>query len=502
MLMLSHDRFDPTHTRHRFAGGWPSLMAALVGLIACFFVIQPSQFIDPFVYGDDLAWEVDPSFYYTKLRQEGRWLVFGWISAFGHGSAAFDYAATIVLWCATALLLAVVSSGHLRQPLVLVFAAALAINPSMWALTLWPHTTLPMVAILAAGALRIALASSATTRLHVLFLVMVATVLSYQLFSFYLLGAVMIASILRQTGQSDGAVSKRFVVQIATLGAVGAAGMLTGVLVQFSLNAAKFGHFGLAEARWRSNEAAALAAGNRMELAIANFQANLAWLNDHTSGQLWLVGVLAVIALLLVLRESQRKQRQQIILMLSVVAAIGAAPLLIPLATGVPLPVDRGSLNLWLALVATLMLALTHAANRTSKWLALSGMALLLAGTTQALSLASAGQAASWRQNQQVLDQLETAVRAAGPGEAEILVVGRPQLFDGPAGDAPWLAAVLLQHRLHAMGRSVSYCRSITSCSRFPLSRGKIEAMPIFPAPSAIDRRNRLLILKIGSVAE
>jgi hypothetical protein len=474
---------------------------ALAALIGCFLLIQPGQFVDPVIFGDDLAWEVDPAFYGVKLRQEGRWLVFGWMSAFGHGSAAFDYMLMIALWCATTLVVARSALGELRHPMVLLFAIALALSPSLWALTLWPHTTLPMSAMLFIGALGIARAAGARSGLRALFAAMLATVLSYQLFSFYLLGAVLVAVVLNAAASGPSSSPTRLAARSAAVVGVGVAGMVGGLLVQYGLNALAFGHFGLEEAAWRSNEAAALGTSGRPALALAILKANLAWLDHHTSERLLPIGLLGLIALVFAVRGRDSAQVRVVAIGAMILAAVSLAPLLIPIATGVVLPVDRGCLNLWLGLVGWLALPLAVSTSKLPRLLASGGLALLLVGTFQSLSTASATRAADWRQNQLVLDQLSTAVRATGIPEPRIIVVGTPQLFDGLAGGAHWFAAMLIKHRLGGSAKSLSFCQTFQACPRSPFTDADIASMPIFPAPSAVRRRDGMLLVKVGPTA-
>ena len=475
---------------------------AWVALICCFVLVQPAQFIDPFSWSDDVLWEFAPGFYITKLREEGRWLVFGWYLAFGLGSPAFDYKLLIAIWCATALGIAVAAAGT-RRPFVPLLAAALAISPSLWALTLWPHTVLPMVAILAVCGSAVALARDERSRFRALFVAMVATVLSYQLFSFYLLGALLVVIVLRQAESRDPLPARRLASRVAVLVGVGAAGMIAGVVAQYGLNALAFGRFGLEQAGWRAGEADALRAGSRPELVLANLRLNLSWLNEHMMGRLSLVGLTAAAALVMGVAGSDAGRRRRLLLYAAVMAAVAAAPLAIPFATGIILPADRGSLNLWLGLVGVLALAFMGSVGVAARRIAVGGLLLLIASSVQSLSLFSATFERHREQNVAVLNQLATQVGAGvgGPHGPVIHFVGPTRLFEGPAGDSNWFGAMLIRHKFDDEKGELVFCIDINGCPRLAGLQARLAAMPSFPVSGSVVANGDVIVVKLGPSA-
>ena len=330
-----------------------ALVVAMTGVVA--------QLVHPFVRRDDWPFLLprnspganDPI---DKVRQEGRWLSYGWWWLIGqHGTPV---TAAVVFF--VAYLLFVVGLWRLfgigqAVPGVLL-GAALMVSPVWVRLTYWPGTLSASAVVAAAGVWVLPWAARRRRRfVGWLVVVTVLAVLAYPPVG----GALLIAAAvhLRRRPWAD------VVVMCGTF----VAGFAVGVVVSFLLNWMAFGHFGVAIAGWRDPNALRsphdlLVNGHRYAGQAVRLVMALRW-----------PAVVGAVAVVVALADPLvRPMVQRVAAVVAVVAGLECAQ---TLTTGVRTDV-RGSVWAWLAVVVPAGLLLLG-----SRWSRRAGLACLLALT-------------------------------------------------------------------------------------------------------------------------
>ena len=290
----------------------------------------------PYLLPADAPGAADPL---TKVREEGRWVNYGWWLLVGqHGTPV---TAVVVFFTAYALF----AVGLWRLLRVtgrvtgVILGVALLVSPLWIRLIYWPGTLSASAVVAAAGVWSLPWAARRRPTLVVwAVLAAVLAVLTYPPAGVLLLVAAAVH--LRDRPWRD------LLLVVATF----LLGLVAGVGVAFLLNMVAFGHFGVAIAEWRNpNRPTSL---SDLWLNARRYARQLVVL-ARTLGPATLVGVVAVVVAALDARV--RPVLLRVLLALAVVAGLEGAQTLV---TGVRTNV-RGSLWAWPAAVLPAALLLT-----------------------------------------------------------------------------------------------------------------------------------------------
>lgn len=487
------------------------LLATLVAT-AAFVLFSDGAWRAPYLYGDDLPWEFFPFWYYGKLESEARWLVYAWNRVVGILPRSDAFLLSFLLWAVAAALVgrAVASKG--RRGLAMAFAFALAANPAALTLWLWPHTLVPMVVALAFAMV----IATLTERRPVLLAagVAVATVgltLTFQLFVFYFIGTLLAIEVAKAKPDEEGGV-RRFVQRAGALLIGGGIGAVTGIVVAYSINWYKFGHFGLTVQNFRAAYAELLGA-NRFEIALNNMVDVFAVLDAHVAGGYLPFVLLAAVAMAIlgipVARSGSNGRRLIFFTAVIFVFCIAVVPFALPLLTGIPVTETRAAINYWLAAVMALLVVGLFAPGRSvTRAATVALVAVGVVGFHQSGSWLAAlsrdgvaNEAAAGR----LFDTVE-AIAAQGPVD-RVLVAGEPSsIFVGETVDPKnaWWISNLIQWQVDRRlqpGVATVYCRTLADCPP-DVARLLVRHEVSGWGDASVERRGGDLVIRLGSIAD
>lgn len=216
---------------------WPTLLATLVGLL----VISAPNLIDPMLRFDDYpALFADPSGFWHKTKDEGRWLSYLWHLREVTTPSWLNYFMYQVCWATIAA-----SVGRLMFRtnenatwFAIVASLMIAVSPSALLMSLWFNTLLPGIALVALFAV---IAHHVTVKtLRVLMVpFIVATFMSYTNYPLLILAIVVMRTEDRSIKDLAGLLTL-FVVSFAI-----------AVLTVYSINFYVHDVFGIPLADWR-----------------------------------------------------------------------------------------------------------------------------------------------------------------------------------------------------------------------------------------------------------
>lgn len=213
----------------------------LVTLLAVF-VISAPNLIDPMIRFDDYpAFFADPTGYWVKTKDEGRWLNYLWHLRGLTTPAWLNFAAYEMLWALFAAFFAIAALGktHASVWFATVLALLILVAPSATLISLWFNTLFPGLALVALYA---GLSLKLSRRLHRALLVpfTVLTFMAYTTYPLLLLAVVLASDQRRSLGDLIGVL------------ALFTASFVLAVLCVYTLNLSVHGVFGVPVADWRN----------------------------------------------------------------------------------------------------------------------------------------------------------------------------------------------------------------------------------------------------------
>lgn len=460
----------------------------------------PSLF-HPYVSMDDLIWEIDKGIYYaTKLPAEGRWAIYGWTVLVGLWSAATSYVVGLAMWClGTAFVGQMLAPA---QPLrAILSGVALASCPAMLSELMWPHTTLPIFALFAAG---MALIWFVRQRIWLnalaLFVACAFAILAYQTLVLLILSVALLVIVLDglRSGRSAGAMFRAMILPAIACVAGGA----LGLLISFALNLQAFHHFGLVLEPWRLGHNQGR---SRLVITLRNLAGTGWFLTKQTYGALpallaFTFGTLALSALRAPTREAALTRFFALFILLGICGAIWAVVFL----TAVPNVPSRCGVLIWLAVIAA---ALACDVVKPKTFITNVSLVMLIVIGLATGAWPFFGLSLIQQHNDQVIAKVGADLaRAEKPPITRVYVVGGPVLLGdlGEAGNA-WGVSNLIDR--DALRRPLAirpiYCRGIYNAEACGVVghgqvRNVIAAMPAYPSRGYLVRYNDLLLVKLG----
>lgn len=243
---------------------WPVAMASAV-TFAALMLAAAANILDPIVRHDDFgALFADPTAFYAKTLEEGRWLNYWWHLRGFTTPAWLNFAVYQLCWAIFAGASAVNACGRGARPFYLVTLALLiAVAPQALIISLWFNTLIPGMALVALYAvLACHLRPAATRMLLVVFVPL--TLMAYTTYPVMLLGIC-----LTQQGARRGAVD------LFALCALFIGSFVLAMLAIYALNHAEHGVFGMQMAAWRDPSPA-----HDLASALANLDKVAAFMHD------------------------------------------------------------------------------------------------------------------------------------------------------------------------------------------------------------------------------
>jgi hypothetical protein len=221
----------------------PFLLLYTIGLtFAVLMLASGHQVLDPMVRHDDFgALLADPTDFYSKTLEEGRWLSYWWHLRGWVTPAWANFAVYQFFWAIYAGAAAVNACGK-EEPFRYVAALALMIVVSLPALliSVWFNTLLPGLGIVALFALLATFLRPATMRWLLLIFVPL-TLMAYTTFPLLLLAVCLTTRVLRRSWWDLLTLLATFIISFAL-----------GLLAIYSLNYVEHGVFGISIADWRN----------------------------------------------------------------------------------------------------------------------------------------------------------------------------------------------------------------------------------------------------------
>ena len=471
----------------------------------------------PYDFGDDLTWEYDPGDYLAdKVPSEARWLVYWWRSILGVWPRAADFNATLALWCGTAGILGRALAGPSRPLLGLLTAVAVAACPPVLNMLQWPHTSAPMMAVLFA-----AVAGSAATQrrprafLAIAALGALATALTYQAFTILYAAAViaMVALEGLREHAPRGRMLARFALAAAALGLGAAAGVLTG----YALNLHAFGHFGLQIDDWRLDDETDR---RRFAIALHSARDTLLLLTRQTWGVAPALLAAAMAGLgVRAWRDGARHRPGSALigwLILALVAGLAAAPFLLPFVAGVGVPKERAGPPLWLMTIVAVLACLGARQHGRRMAMVVGALGLLCVTGLASGAWPYAAYSRVEARDARIMDAIAADFRKAAPaaGVPKAFIIGDSPLYgfvNGPYQQLqPWWVQILFDRTftLGDLPADPTYCAGDPDvddddCATLLTRKGlpALQAMPAYPQPGYIQRRGKVMVVKIGPVS-
>ncbi len=451
---------------------------------------------DPGLFGDDLKWLGGTHNYITNLEREARWLVHAWNTLLGLPPPALAVQLCLVLWVATAAITAEALAPPRATMPALALAFALAANPGALSFLMWPLTTLPALAVLAAGTLAVRVAPRRAGLLCVPWLALMA--LSHQLLALVAAGCALLVvlGLAAREAMPAAALARRLAAVLAGAGA----GIALGTLAGFAGNWWAFGHFGLLPDPWRA-ELLPGAPARGFEAALAAAAYALRQLQAPLHGLFpWFAAAALLLGGAVLARPAEAGPRAAAALRLGAGLGIGGVALAFPFATALPLPELRGTMTIWLGAVALAGLATWQGALR---WPAAALLAAMVLAALPPAGAALARFSAEAAHNRAAMQGIVAALRARLETAPETIVLhGAPRLFTGLAGrpEYDWWVYYMLEYQAaRAFGRRlpVAYCVAACREGRV-LPPGRAGEGPVFPDPGAFALQDGVAYLRIG----
>ncbi len=218
------------------------LLLVIIGLTYAVLILASGpQTLDPMVRHDDFgALLADPTDFYIKTLEEGRWLNYWWHLRGGITPAWLNFAVYQLFWATYAGATAVNACDR-NVPFRYVLAMALMIVVSVPALMIstWFNTFIPGFGLVALFALLANRFSAPTMRLLLLVFVPL-TLMAYTTYPLLLLAVCLTTHELRRSWRDLIALMVFFVISFAI-----------GILLIYSINYMEHGVFGIPIAAWR-----------------------------------------------------------------------------------------------------------------------------------------------------------------------------------------------------------------------------------------------------------
>lgn len=226
------------------AGKSPALSPLLVTIgltYAVLLIASGPQVLDPFVRHDDFpALLADPSGYYQKTLEEGRWLNYWWHLRGWISPAWLNFAVYQLFWATFAGAAAVNACGRKEQIwYVLALALMIALGTPAFLISSWFNTFLPGLGLVAIFAFLATFLGPVHMRLLLLAFVP-ATLMSYTTYPLLLLVVCLTTRDAPRSWRDLSGLMATFVIAFCL-----------GVLLIYSLNYAEHGIFGIPMAAWR-----------------------------------------------------------------------------------------------------------------------------------------------------------------------------------------------------------------------------------------------------------
>jgi len=232
-----------TTEAHTMKSNVPFMLLCTIGLtFAVLMLASGLQVLDPMIRHDDFgALLADPTDFYVKTLEEGRWLNYWWHLRGWVTPAWINFSVYQFFWAIFAGAAAVNACGK-EEPLRYVAALALMIVVSLPALliSVWFNTLLPGLGLVALFALLASFLRPATMR-WLLLLFVPLTLMAYTTFPLLLLTVCLTTRDLRRSWWDLLTLMATFVICFAL-----------GLFVIYSLNYIEHGVFGISIANWRN----------------------------------------------------------------------------------------------------------------------------------------------------------------------------------------------------------------------------------------------------------
>lgn len=219
-----------------------SVIPIILMTLLAVFVISAPNLIDPMIRFDDYpAFFADPTGYWVKTKDEGRWLNYWWHLRGVTTPAWLNFAAYEMLWALFAAFVAIAALGktHASAWFATVLALLILVAPPATLISVWFNTLLPGLALVALYA---GLSLKLSRRMHRALLVPF-TVLTFMAYTTYPLLLLAVAVACNQ---------RRSLSDLIGLLALFTASFVLAVLCVYTLNLSAHGVFGVPVAEWRN----------------------------------------------------------------------------------------------------------------------------------------------------------------------------------------------------------------------------------------------------------
>ncbi|WP_371225200.1 hypothetical protein [Roseovarius sp. 2305UL8-3] len=240
-----------------------SVIPIIIALLATLVVSAPNV-LDPMIRYDDYpAYFADPTEYFSKTKEEGRWLNYWWHLRSFTTPAWLSFTIYQISWALFAAFIAL--AGVEKTPNRVWFAALLGVlillSPSATLISLWFNTLLPGLALVAVYAGLGLVVSRFTHRA----LLVPFTILAFMAYTTYPLLLLISAVVCNR---------QRSFLDLIGLMSLFVAGFVLAVICVFSLNLYVHGIFGVPVAEWRNATPATDLASvfSNLPLVVESFQ--------------------------------------------------------------------------------------------------------------------------------------------------------------------------------------------------------------------------------------
>jgi len=233
-------------------------------------LVSGPQALDPMLRHDDFpALLADPSGFYVKTLEEGRWLNYWWHLRGWISPAWLNFAVYQFLWATFAGAAAINACGK-KEQLTYTIALALIIALATPALliSLWFNTLIPGLGLVALFAALATFLSAAHTRLLLLVFVPL-TLMAYTTYPFLLLAICLTTHGITRSWRDLTALMGIFVVSF-----------ILSILLIYSINYVEHGIFGIPVAEWR---------GPKRAHDLASVFANLHLISDFIAESIMVI---------------------------------------------------------------------------------------------------------------------------------------------------------------------------------------------------------------------
>jgi hypothetical protein len=497
----------------------PSRSAGLeisIVALSCFLVllvlIGPDS-IHPYVSGDDLPWEVSPSYYLlNRAQSEGRWFIYFFRAALGVWPRWVDVSTALLLWCATCATISQWMIGSRGLVSRAILCLALAASPPVFILLQWPHTAVPIflslfVSIVACYAFRqrLYLAIAAA------FFASALNTLTYQTSTILVTGVILICHFLDRWRAGD---ARNRHLELLMLATACGAGAVFGVVASGLINLLEFGRYGIDVAEWRKDYSTDVE--GLVEMVLRSATGTVHQLANQTLflfPVLYLAGfgVIACRSYEILWTQGERPAAD-LWMFLAILAAVSFAHCIVPLLVGVIIPWDRAGSALWLSCLAAIVMASELSpSNAAANLCKLAVISLCVAGVGSSVlpfRSYSAVEVSNERFMAAFMSSYIRTVSGVRGAPKTTYLIGHPPLFGYNFGpklpiDSWWIQNLVdfYFHKNSVFNKPV-YCESLPSDDCPDLTGDQlgrdVARMPAYPNPGYLGVRDGRLIVKFS----